>query len=89
MEEGRPEYWNMEHCVDDILTSHFNTIFLAIVHRPLLKLDEDSYSSHGNSALARKNTNADHGGKELGHFLVCRRIMRCKFINSFIYVYFE
>lgn len=29
MEEGRPEYWIVEHCVDEILTSNFNTIFFS------------------------------------------------------------
>lgn len=42
MEEGRLKYWNIGHCVDETLTSNFHTIFLAVVCRPLLKLDEDS-----------------------------------------------
>lgn len=40
---GRRKYWHIGHCVDEMLTSHFNTIYcLAIVRRPLLMLSEDN-----------------------------------------------
>lgn len=34
--EGLIKHWNIGHCVGEILTSNFTTIFLAIVPGPLL-----------------------------------------------------
>lgn len=65
MEEGKLKYWNIGHCVDEILTSNFHTNFFSRVCRPLLKRDEDSQVVRILPWLEKRQVQAVVEGEEL------------------------